>query len=165
VFISAPPESQGHTSGGNLTYITLVITRTIEEKGMRPLNGDAESLGVALSVVEALNAVNEGHLAGDGVHWSLDGGWDLNVNLAHLDPGSTAAANINDVLDVAIFVLHGSGRVCIDGATHPLTPHTLAAVARGTERSLHAGDLGLTYITVHDRRGPLSIAAKRASRE
>lgn len=27
-------------------------------------------------------------LNGDGVHWTLEGDSDLNVNLVHLDPGS-----------------------------------------------------------------------------
>lgn len=102
--------------------------------------------------------------SGDGVHWSLQPGRDLNVNLVHLDPGSEVAAHTNEDVDVTLIVLTGTGRLRIDDANHELSPHVLALAAVGTERSIIAGPDGLTYLTVHRSRGPLDIAPVRGLR-
>lgn len=101
--------------------------------------------------------------AGDGVHWSLDAASDLNVNLAHLDTDSRVAPHTNPELDVVIIVLAGTGTLRLDGTDHDLAPHILALAAKGTERSITAGPSGLTYLTVHRRRGPLGITSSPAS--
>ena len=94
---------------------------------------------------------------GDGVHWSLEGTGELDMNLVHLDPGSAIAEHVNDTLDVVVVALTGSGRLRLDGADHPLVPRSVALAARGARRSLHAGPDGLTYLTVHRHRPPLAI--------
>lgn len=98
---------------------------------------------------------------GNGVHWSLDGGTDLNANLVHLDPGACIEPHVNDEVDVLFVVTAGSGRVVIDGAGHDLGPHVLALAPKGARRALVAGDQGVTYVTVHRRRAPLGIGAAR----
>jgi quercetin dioxygenase-like cupin family protein len=116
----------------------------------------------AIATIALSSVIGDG-LAGDGVHWTLDESDDLNVNLVHLEAGSVVAAHVNSALEVVIVVLDGTGRVVIDGDTRPLTILTLILVPKDAERSIHAGDAGLTYLTVHRRRGPLEIKTKDTS--
>jgi quercetin dioxygenase-like cupin family protein len=99
---------------------------------------------------------------GDGVHWSLRGTDEIDMNLVHLDPGSSIAEHRNDVVDVVVVALAGSGRLRLDGEDHPLVPRSIALAARGTHRSIHAGADGLSYLTVHRHRAPLGIGRTRA---
>jgi quercetin dioxygenase-like cupin family protein len=101
---------------------------------------------------------------GDGVHWSLTGTDQLDLNLVHLDPGSSIAEHRNDLVDVVVVVLTGSGRLRLDGDDHPLVPRSVALAARGSHRSIHAGADGLSYLTVHRHRPPLDIARTAADR-
>lgn len=98
---------------------------------------------------------------GDGVHWTLEGDGDLNVNLVHLDPGSGVETHGNREVDVVVIVLEGNGRLCLDGTDHALAPNVLAVIPKGTERSISAGLDGLSYLTVHRRRAPLGIRSSR----
>lgn len=102
-------------------------------------------------------------LTGDGVHRSLAGDGDLNVNLAHLDAASAIAGHVNDEVDVLVVVLAGTGRLEVGDAHHDLAPSTLAYVTRGERRSIVAGPDGLTYLTVHRARGPLRVAGTARS--
>src|SRR5690606_21515316 len=99
-------------------------------------------------------------LAGNGVHWSLSASGDLNANLVRLESGAEMAAHRNDEVDVLVVVLAGSGHLVSDTTTVALSAGVVAHVAKGTTRSLHAGDDGLTYLTVHRRRDPLSITRR-----
>lgn len=112
------------------------------------------------ATVVDLDRIVEQAAAGDGVHWALSGNPDLNVNLVHLDPGRAVAAHVNDAVEVAVVVLAGAGTTTVDGVAHELAPHTLVVVPAGAERSLAAGDEGLTYLTVHRQRGPLAIGRR-----
>lgn len=93
------------------------------------------------------------------MHWSLEGDGDLNVNLAHLDPGSQVAAHVNREVDVVLIVLGGTGRLLLDTVDQELVAHVLVHAARGTERSIVAGPDGLTYLSLHRSRGPLGITS------
>jgi quercetin dioxygenase-like cupin family protein len=97
---------------------------------------------------------------GDGAHWTLDEPSDLNVNAVHLDPGSSIAAHVNGALDVLVVGIAGAGWGEIDRERHALTPGTVVHVPKGTERSTHAGDDGVGYLTVHLRRGPVQIGRR-----
>jgi quercetin dioxygenase-like cupin family protein len=110
----------------------------------------------------ALDQLAKGGLAGNGVHWTLEESEDLNVNLVHLDADAEVSSHKNTEVDVLIVGLAGTGRLVVDGLVEALEVHTLAHVPKGSERSMHAGDSGLTYLTVHRRRGPLSIATRPA---
>ena len=111
----------------------------------------------------SLDKISRRDPSGDGVRWSLQGGDDLNVNLAHLDPGSHVDSHTNYEVDVVVVVLDGDGRLSIDTTDHELAPHVLALAPRGTERSIGAGPSGLTYLTIHRRRGPLRVTEARRS--
>ena len=98
---------------------------------------------------------------GNGVHWTLPEPADLNVNLVRLDPGESIAAHVNLELDVLFVVLEGNGWLEIDDREHGLSQHTLANVRAGSTRTVRAADDGLTYVTVHRRRGGLSLGRPR----
>jgi mannose-6-phosphate isomerase-like protein (cupin superfamily) len=115
-----------------------------------------ESLNSPGEVV-SLDEISRRNPSGDGVRWSLQGGDDLNVNLAYLVPGSHVDTHTNYEVDVVVVVLGGNGQVSIDTIDHELAPHVLALAPRRSQRSISAGPVGLTYLTVHLRRGPLRI--------
>jgi quercetin dioxygenase-like cupin family protein len=112
-------------------------------------------------LVDALDRAGAGPAAsGDGVHWTLEADGDLNANLVHLDGGSEVATHRNDEVDVAVVVLGGAGALGVDGEEHRLERHVVAAVPKGTSRRIAAGGTGLTYLTVHRRRGGLGISSR-----
>lgn len=100
-------------------------------------------------------------LAGDGVHWTLESSRDLNANLVHLDPGHEIGEHVNDAVDVLVVVLVGRGVVDVDGAGHDVAAGAVAHVPRGARRTIRAADEGMTYLTVHRRRGGLDIGPPR----
>lgn len=102
-------------------------------------------------------------LGGDGVHWTLDGSTDLNANLVHLEPGHAVGEHVNDAVDVLVVVLDGDGEVAVDHRVHPIHTHVVVHVPRGARRTIRAADAGLTYLTVHRRRGGLAIGPARRS--
>jgi quercetin dioxygenase-like cupin family protein len=93
----------------------------------------------------------------DGVHWTLPGPSDLNANLVHLAPGSSMAEHVNREVDVLLVVVAGAGTLRVDGNGVTLDSLTVAHVPKGSTRALVAGDAGLSYLTVHRRRGPLQV--------
>jgi quercetin dioxygenase-like cupin family protein len=116
------------------------------------------------ATVVSIDEIRRTDPGGNGVHWSLEAGDDLNVNLVHLDPGSGVGAHINHEVDVVVIVLEGNGRLSVDTTDHELASHVLALAVRGSERSISAGPFGLTYLTVHRRRDPLRITPSTAPR-
>ncbi len=98
---------------------------------------------------------------GNGVHWTLPAPADLNVNLVRLDPGESIAEHVNRELDVLFVVLEGNGWLEIDDREHGLSQHTLVNVPAGSTRAVRAAADGLTYVTVHGRRGGLSLGRPR----
>jgi len=100
---------------------------------------------------------------GDGVHWTLEGPGELNVNLVHLDAGHAMGEHVNEAVDVVLVVLAGTGRLTIDGRSTALAPHVVAHVPRTSLRSVRAGEEGLDYLSIHRRRGPLDVGPPRAS--
>jgi quercetin dioxygenase-like cupin family protein len=94
-------------------------------------------------------------LDGDGVHWTLERDGDLNVNLVHLDPGHEIGEHVNDEVDVLVVGLDGTGVVEVVQQHHDLGPGVAMHVPKGARRTIRAGGLGLSYLTVHRRRtGP-----------
>ena len=119
---------------------------------------------ISLSTVVPLDEISRSDQAGNGVRWSLEAGEDLNMNLVHLEPGSGVDMHTNHEVDVVVIVLDGNGQVSINTIDHELAPHVLALAPRRSQRSISAGPAGLTYLTVHRRRGPLQITAGTARR-
>lgn len=94
-----------------------------------------------------------------GVVWSHPHGGDLDANLVHLDPGGAIPSHVNHEVDVIISVVGGRGHLILDDISHSLHGDVLAVIPKGTSREIRADHRGLTYLSVHRRRGPLGIAA------
>lgn len=79
--------------------------------------------------------------------------------MVRLPAGAEVGEHQEDVLDVLLVVLAGSGRLipAEGGAPIPLAPTTVTWLPRTSRRSLAAGPEGLAYLTVHRRRPGLAI--------
>lgn len=95
-----------------------------------------------------------------GAVWSLPHGGDLDANLVRLDPDGSIEEHVNGEVDVLIFVQSGTGSITIDGATHEVGTNHLALVPRGSTRGVAAGPTGISYLSVHRRRRPISITSR-----
>jgi quercetin dioxygenase-like cupin family protein len=95
--------------------------------------------------------------AGDGVHWTLGPPSDLNANLVRLEPEHAMPEHTNTEVDVLLVVLSGNGHVDVDGTRVALAANVVAHVPKGATRVIHAGREGLAYLSVHRRRGGLTI--------
>lgn len=82
------------------------------------------------------------------VRWSPASA-DLNVNLVHLRRGEVIEPHANDLLDVLITILDGSGHLSIDDESLELAPGVIVLVPKGTVRGVTAGERGLVYTTCH----------------
>ncbi|MER5551078.1 hypothetical protein ABT001_05215 [Streptomyces sp. NPDC002793] len=83
---------------------------------------------------------------------------ELDANLVRLPPGAGVGEHQEDVLDVLLVVLAGSGSLRTGaGGTLDLVPTTVTWLPRTSRRALEAGPEGLTYFTVHRRRPGLTI--------
>ena len=89
---------------------------------------------------------------------------ELNATLLVWRPGEGQPEHVNAERDVALVTLAGEGTLLVDGQEHALRPGTLALVPRGTARSVTAGARGLRCLSVHRRRGGLSIGRAPAPR-
>lgn len=92
-----------------------------------------------------------------GVIWTLEGGGDLNANLVRFDRGGGVGEHVNEEVDVLLVGVSGSGFARVSGEDHTLSAGTLVFVPKGSGRSTIALSDGFAYLTVHRRRGPLSI--------
>jgi quercetin dioxygenase-like cupin family protein len=98
-----------------------------------------------------------------GALWQLaEQGRELDANLVRLPPGGEVGAHREDVLDVLLVVVAGSGRIEAGGVSTELTPTTVAWLPRTSRRALAAGPDGLVYLTVHRRRPGLTIKSAAA---
>jgi quercetin dioxygenase-like cupin family protein len=93
-----------------------------------------------------------------GALWHLaEQGRELDANFVRLPPGAGVGEHQEDVLDVLLVVLGGSGSLTTGPDTLKLTPTTVTWLPRTSRRALSAGPDGLTYLTVHRRRPGLTI--------
>jgi mannose-6-phosphate isomerase-like protein (cupin superfamily) len=91
---------------------------------------------------------------GQGPQWGMQSS-DLNATLLAWPPGGGVAEHRNDERDVLVVVLDGSAAIELDGVAHDVSEHELLLLPRGSRRSLTAGPLGVRYLSLHTRRGPL----------
>jgi quercetin dioxygenase-like cupin family protein len=91
------------------------------------------------------------------VIWALEESGDLNANLVRFDAGGGVGEHVNDEVDVLFVGVAGSGFVRVEEEEHPLSAGTLVFVPKGARRSTGALSDGFAYLTVHRRRGPLTI--------
>ncbi|MFJ7194566.1 MULTISPECIES: hypothetical protein [unclassified Streptomyces] len=98
-----------------------------------------------------------------GALWQLaEQGSELDANLVRLPPGGEVGEHQEDVLDVLLVVVAGSGRIAAMGESLELTPTTVVWLPRTSRRALAAGPDGLTCLTVHRRRPGLAIRSAAA---
>ena len=94
---------------------------------------------------------------GDGAIWSIPHGGDLDANLVRLAAGSSIGEHRNDEVDVLLVMRSGDGRVSINGAAGAIGSSHVVLIPRGAIRSVAAGPEGMTYLSIHRRRGGISI--------
>jgi uncharacterized protein (DUF2249 family)/quercetin dioxygenase-like cupin family protein len=82
---------------------------------------------------------------------------DLDSNVVALPAGTTIEAHAGPDLDVLVHVLRGSGRLDTELGSLTLAPGTLVWLPRRSRREFTAGDDGLAYLTVHQRRQALVL--------
>ena len=92
-----------------------------------------------------------------GVIWKLPHAGDLDGNLVRLAADRSIDEHVNTEVDVLVIVRAGDGELMVDGQPHPLTGTALALIPRGARRSITAGPDGITYLSIHRRRGGLGI--------
>lgn len=101
--------------------------------------------------------LNTETLGSGGAVWSLPHGGDLDANFVSFDAGQGVDEHVNDEVDVLIVVLSGGGELALNGEVFQLGPDYVALIPRGSSRTVAAGSAGISYMSVHRRRGPLDI--------
>jgi quercetin dioxygenase-like cupin family protein len=111
---------------------------------------------------EVLDTAALDELSG-GARWRLaESPRQLDANVVHLPPGHQVDTHVEPALDVLLHVLQGSGTVLTLAEPIKLRPGHLLWLPRGSQRALHAGPEGLSYLTVHVRRPGLGIGSRPA---
>jgi quercetin dioxygenase-like cupin family protein len=104
--------------------------------------------------------VNLLRLEGTGPVWGM-ASTDLNATLLVWPAGHELLEHTNAERDVLLIVLAGDGVAIVGGHEYALSSGSALLIEKGTSQSLHAGDHGVRYLSVHVRRGLLQIAAPR----
>ena len=94
---------------------------------------------------------------GTGPLWGMDSA-ELNATLLVWPPSHEVVEDTVSVLDVLIIVLEGGGTARVDDWEHALVPGSALLVETGHTRAIRAGPEGVSYLSVHRRRGPLQLA-------
>lgn len=98
-----------------------------------------------------------------GVLWKLTmRERDLDSNIVSLPPDGGIDAYAGPDLDVLIHVLAGEGRLTTEAGTLDLQPGAVLWLPRRSRRQFDAGEQGLRYLTVHQRRPALVLDTSRA---
>lgn len=84
---------------------------------------------------------------------------DLDSNIIQIAPSNSIEAHTGPDLDVLIHVLRGSGRLTTEVDSIAIAAGDLLWLPRRSQRQFTAGLEGLTYLTVHQRRQALTLAA------
>lgn len=92
-----------------------------------------------------------------GVIWSLPHGGDLDANLVQLGPNESIGEHVNSEVDVLMYVRGGAGTIAIDGAVYELGSDSVVLVPQHTSRAITASAAGISYLSIHRGRGPLTI--------
>ncbi|TSD99323.1 DUF2249 domain-containing protein [Skermania sp. ID1734] len=82
---------------------------------------------------------------------------DLDSNIIRLAAGARIEAHHGPDLDVLVHVLEGSGVLETESGAVNLTPGALVWLPRRSQRAFVAGQNGLRYLTVHQRRKALTL--------
>ena len=112
--------------------------------------------------VNRVTQVDVTQLGGEvgGAIWSLPHDGDLDANVIRLDGGQEIGQHVNNEVDVFVVVWQGTGEVTIDGRVLRLRPGVATLIPRGASRTIRADHQGMSYFTVHRRRGPLTVGRR-----
>lgn len=83
---------------------------------------------------------------------------DLNATELVWRAGDGPPEHVNDERDVLLVVLDGSLELRVDADESELMEGEAAIVGKGRRRKITAGDRGVRYLSIHQRRPPLQIA-------
>jgi quercetin dioxygenase-like cupin family protein len=100
---------------------------------------------------------------GTGPLWGMASS-DLNATLLAWPPGHELVEDTNSQLDVLLIVLEGGGVATVNEQEHALVPGNALLVEKGSSRAIRAGTDGLRYVSIHRRRGPLTVAPRPEER-
>ncbi|MFV0307509.1 MAG: cupin domain-containing protein [Desertimonas sp.] len=92
-----------------------------------------------------------------GVGWSLPHGGDLDANLVRLGPADTIGEHRNDEVDVLVVGQTGAAQVIVDDRVLSLGPGVVVWIPTGTRRRITAGAHGASYLSIHRRRGGITL--------
>jgi uncharacterized protein (DUF2249 family) len=106
--------------------------------------------------------VREEHPDASGAVWKLQvGERDLDANIVHLPPSGGIGSHQGPDLDVLMTVLSGDGRIETEKGSVEVRSGSLVWLPRRSRRAILAGDHGLQYLTVHQRRTGLLLEVAR----
>ncbi|WP_309131820.1 DUF2249 domain-containing protein [Brevibacterium sp.] len=88
----------------------------------------------------------------------------LDANVIALTPGDEIREHVGPDLDVLIHVLSGTGTLTTELTEIRLEPGQIVWLPRRSHRRFVAGDQGLRYFSVHQRKQGLSISSSPPSR-
>lgn len=112
----------------------------------------------AARVLTRVGALAAGEAPGTGALWRLaEPGRQLDANVIRLVPRQVVERHVEPDLDVLLLVTGGDGVLHGEEGSQRLDQGTLLWLPHGSSRSLHAGDDGLVYLTVHRRRPGMQI--------
>lgn len=95
-----------------------------------------------------------------GPVWSIaEPDRQLDSNLIRLPAGDEIPTHVGAEVDTLIHVTAGDGTLVTEDEEQPLRPGDVAFLRRRTVRGFRAGARGLEYLTVHRKRGGLSISS------
>ena len=95
-------------------------------------------------------------IEGRGPAWGTATG-DLNATLLVWAAGEGQPRHVNEERDVLLVVIAGSGIVTVAAEATAASAGTLVVIPRGAPREVTAGTEGMRCLTVHKRRGGLTI--------
>lgn len=114
--------------------------------------------GVDLSEVDLLHALEAAE--NEGAVWTLRGSEDLNANLVRFEAGGGVETHVNEEVDVLLVGVGGSASVNVEGEDYKLRAGTAVFAPKGSRRSVTIGPEGLSYLSVHRRRGRPGIGSR-----
>lgn len=96
-----------------------------------------------------------------GAIWSMPHGGDLDANLIRLNGGDAIDEHVNTEVDVLVIVWDGTGELSVDHRTIVLRHGIVVLIPRGLRRTIRAGTDGVSYLSIHRRRDPLTVGRRR----
>lgn len=86
---------------------------------------------------------------------------ELHMNLLVLRGGEQIAKHVNQVLDVIVTCLRGSGTISVGYEDIAVESGSIVLIPHGSERVIQAGEDGMVYTTVHRKRGGIMPTIKQ----